>query len=114
KIAYRVSNMLHITLRNLDTVGEVLSQAVSAGANQAWGISFDLEDDEPLAAKARAEAVAEARARAEELAKLAGVRLGRVVSIAEEETGVGPMPATSFRHAMAEAKAVPIAGGELQ
>src|SRR5690606_24917544 len=35
--------------------------------------------DEPLAAKARAEAVAEARARAEELAKLAGVRLGRAL-----------------------------------
>ena len=115
QIVYRVSNMLHITLRDLNRLGEVLSQAVNAGANQAWGVSFDLEDPKPLKDEARAKAVAEAKRQATELARLSGVRLGRIISIADEP-GAGPMPthmALSARDEAYQARAVPVEAGQL-
>ena len=37
---YRVSNMVQITIRNLDQVGSVLDAVVKAGANNVWGVNF--------------------------------------------------------------------------
>lgn len=112
RYVYRVSNMLHVTVRQIDKVGDVLSRAVEAGANQAWGVSFDIDDPKPLAAKARAEAVSDARAQATELAKLAGVRLGRVLSVVDEEGAPSPMPRAPMM-AKAEMSRVPIEAGQL-
>jgi uncharacterized protein YggE len=55
------------------------------------GISFGIEDTAPLAARARAAAMADARAKAEDLAARAGVRLGRVLSI-DEVSAPAPAP----------------------
>ena len=112
ELVYRVSNMLQVTLRDLGKVGEVLNKAVQAGANQAWGVSFEIEDEKPLAQQARGEAVANARKQASELAQLAGVRLGHIVSIMDEDSGgFVPMPAMGL--ARAEMSKVPIESGEL-
>jgi uncharacterized protein YggE len=80
---FRASNTAVITLRQLDRVGTTLSAAIQAGANHAWGIQFEMDDPKPLRAKARAKAVEDARARAQELASLNGVKLGRVLSVGE-------------------------------
>jgi uncharacterized protein YggE len=113
-ILYRASNTVHVTVRDLDKLGEVLSRAVEAGANSAWGISFEIDDDEPLVEKARAEAVADAREQATELAKLAGVTLGPVVSILEAGGGgvAPPMPVRGYGYAM-EVQSVPTERGQL-
>lgn len=111
-LVYRVSNMLQLTLREIDKVGDILSRGVEAGANQAWGISFDIGDPKPLATQARAKAVEDARVQAAELAKLAGVRLGRIVSIMDEPAG-GPIPMPASGFARAELKQVPVEGGQL-
>ncbi len=112
ELVYRVSNMLQVTLRDLSKVGEVLNQAVSAGANQAWGVSFEIDDEKPLTQQARSEAVANARKQASELAQLAGVRLGHIVSIMDEEAGgFVPMPAVGL--ARAEMSKVPIESGQI-
>lgn len=113
-LVYRVSNMLHITVRHIDTVGDVLSRAVEAGANQAWGVSFDIDNPEALASKSRAEAIEDARKQAGELAKLAGVKLGRVISVMDEEGGGVVAPAAaSRRFDKAELSRVPVEGGQL-
>src|SRR5688572_18790254 len=113
-LVYRVSNMLHITVRQIASVGDVLARAVEAGANQAWGVSFDIDDPEPLASKSRAEAIEDARKQANELAKLAGVKLGRVVSVMDEEGGGVVAPAAaSRRFDKAELSRVPVEGGQL-
>lgn len=89
---YRVSNMVTVKVRDLETVGEVLDAAVAAGANQIWGVSFTVEDRTAAEADARAKAVADARARAEALAELAEVEVGEVLSISEVITGgVSPL-----------------------
>jgi hypothetical protein len=81
--AYRVSNMVTVTIRDLETVGSVLDSVVEAGANNIWGISFDVDDPTPAQADARAEAIGNARERAEALAELSGVELGPVMSVTE-------------------------------
>jgi uncharacterized protein YggE len=91
KPTYRVSNMANVTVRDLDTVGDVLDAVVEAGANSIWGVNFTLDDPEAAQAEARADAVADAQARAEALAELSGVTLGPVMSISEVVSG-SPMP----------------------
>ncbi|WP_437736359.1 SIMPL domain-containing protein [Sorangium sp. So ce1335] len=80
---YQVSNTVTVAIRNLDQVGPVLDAVVAAGANNVWGVSFGLDKTDPLEAQAREKAIADARSRAEALARLQGVSLGRVVAISE-------------------------------
>ena len=65
--------------------------ATQAGANNVWGISFELEDPKALLAQARIKAVEHAKQNAEALAKLSGVALGPIVSVSEGG-GPGVMP----------------------
>lgn len=108
---YTATNNVEVTIRNLDTAGKVLSAATGAGANQLYGIRFEIEDPSALQAEARKKAVADARARAERLAELAGVKLGPAVSISEADGGGGG-PVPMFAMAKMEA-AAPVERGEL-
>lgn len=108
---YNATNSVEVTIRDLNAAGKVLSAATSAGADQLYGIRFELEDLSPLQGEARQKAVADARSRAERLAQLAGVKLGPAVSIMEMEGGNGPiMPMSSMMRMDASA---PVERGEL-
>ncbi len=86
---YRVSNMVNVTIRDLEKVGAVLDAVIEAGANNIWGVSFTIEDSSAAQGEARADAVANARERAEALAELSGVELGPVMSVSEVVGGSG-------------------------
>jgi uncharacterized protein YggE len=88
---YTVSNMVTVTIRDLDLVGDVIDAAVEAGANNIWGINFTLDKTDAALADARTKAVADAKARAEALAGLGGVKLGPVMSMSEV-VGGGSVP----------------------
>jgi hypothetical protein len=108
---YTATNNVEVTIRNLDTAGKVLSAATGAGANQLYGIRFEIEDLAPLQAEARKKAVEDARLRAERLAQLAGVKLGPAVSIVEMDGGgSGPVPMMAMARMEA---AAPVERGEL-
>jgi uncharacterized protein YggE len=110
---YRVSNMVNVTIRELDSAGDVLDAVIEAGANNLWGISFAVDDPSGAQADARADAIDNAQARAEALAELSGVTLGPVMSVSEV-VGATPvsMPVTVER-AMA-AGGGPVSPGELE
>jgi hypothetical protein len=110
-VGYVASNILSVRVRDLDKLGAVLDAVVTDGANTLNGISFGLADPDPVLDQARTEAVADARGRAELLVGAAGVKLGRILSIAESG-GMMPMPAPMFRMEAAS-DAVPVAGGEV-
>ena len=110
-VGYIASNILSVRVRDLDKLGAVLDAVVTDGANTLNGISFGLADPDPVLDEARGEAVADARGRAELLVGAAGVKLGRILSIAESG-GMMPMPAPMFRMEAAS-DAVPVAGGEV-
>ncbi|KAA3661007.1 MAG: DUF541 domain-containing protein, partial [Chloroflexi bacterium] len=75
---YRVSNQVNITIRDITTVGDILTAAIESGANNIYGVYFSVSEPAALEAKARELAIANARARAESLAALSGVSLGDV------------------------------------
>ena len=80
---YHVSNQVSVTIRDIDKVSDVLAAVTDAGANSIAGVSFSVDDPAALEAEAREKAVADARARAEILARLSGVELGEVIAISE-------------------------------
>ncbi|MEH7827567.1 SIMPL domain-containing protein [Gemmobacter sp. JM10B15] len=110
---YIASNMVTVRLRKLDGLGIVLDSAVKDGANTLNGIEFGLVDLAPKLAEARKRAVADARARAEQLAGAAGVSLGKITAIVEMPGYSAPMPMMRMA-ADASAAGVPVAGGELE
>ncbi len=111
---YRVSNMVQVTIRDLTKVSDVIDTAVKAGANNVWGISFGLDDTDALEAQAREKAVADAKARAESLASLTGVKVGSVMAISEV-VGSSPVPmfANAERAAMGMGGGTPAEPGEV-
>lgn len=87
---YRVSNMLRVTVHDVERAGDVLDAAVEAGANQVHGVTFTVSDESSWQGQAREKAISDAEARAAELAGLAGIELGTVQSVSEV---IGAWPA---------------------
>lgn len=106
------SNRVFVRVRDLTQLGEVMDAVIQDGANDFSGLSFGLQDSEPIEVQARAKAVSEATAKAEQLAQAANVTLGPVQTISERGGGVRPM-AEMRNMAMADAGGVPVAGGEI-
>ncbi len=109
---YRVSNTLNVTVRDVDKVGEILAASLEAGANTVNNVRYTFADPDVLAAQARALAVQDAAAKAQQLADLAGVGLGPVQMINDIAAGGDsfmPVPMAS----VAAAESVPVSGGQL-
>ncbi len=114
---YSVSEGLTATLRDIGKAGDDISAAVAAGRNlvRVDGVSLDLKDDGPLLTKARDDAYADAKAKAEQYAHDAGRGLGAVVSISEQVQQAQPQPMYAFGAALpAAVRSVPIAAGSQQ
>jgi uncharacterized protein YggE len=109
-IGYTATNLVQVTVRKLDTLGSLLDAAVEAGGNQIQGISFELSDPSAALDQARQAAWSDAQHKAQQLAGLADVQLGKVLSITESTPG--PIPFIQ-RAAVSSAAAVPIQPGTL-
>ncbi len=83
EVRYRVSNTVTITIRDLESIGDVLDAAIDSGANNIYGVDFSLADPASVESEARAKAVTDAFDKAEELADLIGVGVGEVMGISE-------------------------------
>ena len=83
QVRYSVDNTVFITIRDLDSIGDVLDAAIDAGANNIYGVNFRIENPAAVESKARAMAIADARAKAGELADLNGLSVAGVLEISE-------------------------------
>lgn len=106
---YQVNNDVTARIEDVNKLGGALDALVTAGANQINGVSFSIQNDAPLLEKARAQAIADARARAQTYAKAAGVTLGSILSISE---GGGEAPPRPMYRMAAMAADTQIAPGE--
>lgn len=106
---YRVNNQVSVTVRDLDKVGDVLDKLVSSGANQVYGLAFEVSKADSLKDEARKLAVENALRRAKLLATAAGAEVGRVVQISEDTDGGPPQPV--FRAKAMSAGPVPVERG---
>jgi hypothetical protein len=113
-ITFVVDNTVVITVRDLTKVGQVLSASIDAGANNIEGVSFSVADQTALEAQARDKAMADAKARAEQLAKDAGVTLDAPMSISENSSGPIPFNRTFAAAGAVPSAAVPIQTGQVQ
>jgi hypothetical protein len=91
-LGYRVDNTVRARISDIAESGNVIDQATTASGDaiRVDGISFSIEDDASLVSAAREAAWNDARTKAEQLAGLAGRKLGPVISISET---VGRPPA---------------------
>lgn len=83
QVLYHVSNQVNVTIRDLNKVGAILDAVIQAGANNMYGVTFKVADPSILKSDTRSQAMTDARTKAEELAKLAGVELGDIISVSE-------------------------------
>jgi uncharacterized protein YggE len=82
-VGYSAVNVVEIRTRNLDKLGELLDATVKAGGNVIEGVRFAVSDPSNAIAKAREEAMQNARQKAQQLATLAKAQLGEVLTINE-------------------------------
>lgn len=78
---YQASNIVAVTVRDVDRTGDVVTAVTNAGANIVSGPDFRMSDAENAATSAYGEAYRAARARAEAYAEAAGMEISRVLSI---------------------------------
>jgi uncharacterized protein YggE len=110
---YSVFNNVNVRVRNIASLGAVLDQQVTVGANTISGVSFSVADPSALLDEARKLAFADALARARLYADTGGFELEEIRSISEGQMFEPPQPYAFDRAEFAGGSAVPIQGGEL-
>lgn len=108
---YQASNSVAVRFRAIAKAGAILDALVAQGANQIDGPALTLDQPDAALDEARTDAVKRARARAELYAHAAGLRVDRIVRIAEtgQSAGDNPPPVMMMR-AMAAPKTAVMAG----
>lgn len=114
---YVVNNMVMVKVRQITSIGTVIDAVVAAGGDNTRinSIAFSIEDPTTYQKEARDEAMANAKAKAEQLATLSGVSLGKPTYISESTNipiyqspvGISAVPAPS------PAPVTPVSAGEL-
>lgn len=89
---YTGNTNLTIAVDSVELANKVLDAGVNAGANQVGGVDFQVKDKTAALNKAREMAVADAKRKAEDAAKIAGFKLGKVINYSEGGSGGYPVP----------------------
>lgn len=96
--AYVVTNMLSVTMTELDETGKVIDNAVSSGANSVSSIKFTISDPSKYYDRALKMAVIDATAKANEICSALGTVLNEVpVSVAEEGSMAAPLESPALK-----------------
>jgi len=94
------TNQVQATLHDLSKVGSIIDAAVGAGATSVQDIRFQVSNPNVVRTEALTQAVTNARAKADALAKAAGSSVVRVVTIQEESFRPGVVSAGLALRAM--------------
>jgi uncharacterized protein YggE len=86
-IGWEARNMVRVTVRDVDAVGDVIDAGIAAGATDVNRLVFRIDDPTEAVAQARSSAVAAAEAIARQLAADAGVEIVGVLTISEGVAG---------------------------
>jgi uncharacterized protein len=100
---YQATNSVSVRFRDVAKSGAILDALVREGANQIDGPNLAVEAMDAAMDEARTDAIRRARARAELYAKAAGLRVERILVIAEGSAPMPPqpMPVMAMRAEMA-------------
>ena len=110
---YEVSNTVTVTIRTIDNTGSIIDAVVSAGGNliSIDGVNLSVDQPDQYYTQARQLAMNDAANKASQLAKSAGVTLGKATYISESSSSLVFPPI--FRAAdVAASGTTPISPGE--
>jgi uncharacterized protein len=112
-IAYQASNSITVKIRNLNNASQTLGLIGTTGGDNTRinSVSYAIDDDSQLVKDARTRAFDDAKDRAEQYAQLAGLTLGKVISISESAGTTPPVP-TPTPMPRAAMEAVPLEPGQ--
>jgi uncharacterized protein YggE len=113
---YTVTNSVTVHVRDLAILGTMLDKEVSVGANTINGINFAVEDPSALYDQARKAAFADAKGKADLYADAAGVGLGAIQTISENQGYTQPPQPYLYKATAAaadRAAPVPVEAGQL-
>jgi len=117
-IGYRVTNIVTAKIRDMDEVGTVIDVVAVAGGDltRIDSIGFTVDDPSAYQDEAREKAMADAAAKAKQLAELAGIKLGKPTYIVENTSYPYPVYRQDFygEAAAAPAMETPISPGEME
>lgn len=80
-IGYTANNIITVTTRDLNKVSPIIDAVVRSGSNNIQNVQFSLSDPEAAKAKVLEDAIQKARAKAQLIARSAGVTLGPLQDI---------------------------------
>jgi uncharacterized protein YggE len=82
---YRVTNMVTVKIRDIEQAGPIIDAVAAASGDYTRinNISFSVDDPTPYYEEARQKAMVYAKAKAEQMADLAGVKLGQPTYVSE-------------------------------
>lgn len=83
---YEVRQNVTIKIRDLENIGKAIQVTSEEGANQVGGVNFTIDDPDELKKEAMAIAINKAKAKANELAKIAGLKKGKLINVYESQT----------------------------
>ena len=113
---YTVTNSVTVHVRDLSILGTMLDKEVSVGANTINGINFAVEDPSALYDQARKAAFVDAKGKADLYADAAGVGLGAIENISENQGYTQPPQPYLYKATAAAADRsapVPVEAGQL-
>ncbi len=113
-IGYLVRNTIKVRIQNVDLVGKVIDAALSKGSNVVSALEFYASNVEVARRQALAQAVEQARADADVMAKAAGGSVGGLLELTSSENEpapVQPMRVMSMAARAGDSVETPIASG---
>lgn len=116
---YSATTTVSIKVKDIEKINNVIDSATQAGANEVFGISFDVADEPGSSSskskaenEARKKAVDEAKTKAEAASKIAGFKLGRIINYTEgAPIYPGPIPLARGATQMADSKQTEVQPG---
>ncbi len=100
-VGYRVTNEILVELSDLDTVGNVIDTAITAGANRVTNVEFGLTEtkEQELRQEALREACKDARTKADAIAGGLGLKIVGISTVQEGGVYTYPYRAGGFEEA---------------
>jgi len=115
-VGYRVTNTVAVKIREIDKAGTIIDAVATTGGDFTRIDSIDFSVDDPSAyyEEAREKAMADAKAKAEQLTELAGGRLGKAIYISESSYVPSPVYRQDVDEEAMPAAETPISPGEME
>ncbi len=94
-VGYTVDQSVSVKIRKIEEAGNLVGGVGDNGATNISGLVFTIDDVDGVRADVREEAIADAKEKADRLAKSLGIRLGKLINFSDNNQNV-PMPMYNY------------------